>query len=72
MKYEHDCPNCKPLGEFEDYDLYFCLQGGGSSPTLIARYGNAGGAYKSGMAFVGTDREITEGYKRAKEKGLVE
>ena len=25
-RYQHDCEECKPLGEFEEYDLYFCEQ----------------------------------------------
>lgn len=71
MRYDHDCTNCKPLGEFGDYDLYFCPLGGGVNPTLIARYGSEGGSYKSGIAFVGYDVAITEGYKRAVKEGFL-
>ena len=51
--YEHDCEQCKFLGNYElgkdKYDLYYCEQGA-VQPTVIARYGE-GRLYMSGMAF---------------------
>lgn len=50
-KYTHNCKDCVFLGEFQEndlqYDLYWCSQSG--MPTVIARYGDAGGDYLSGM-----------------------
>lgn len=48
MRYEHDdCENCVPLGEWEEFDLYFCTQGG-RIPTVIARQSSEVGDYYSG------------------------
>jgi len=72
MIYEHDCPNCKTLGEFNGCDLYYCAQGG-NIPTLIARSGNEGHEYASGLEF-GKQRvipELAEAYDRAIKKGYI-
>ena len=48
----HDCKRCVDLGVYIDdgieHDLYFCEQFG--VPTVIARYGNSGGDYISGLS----------------------
>ena len=46
-RYEHDCSNCTYLGQYEEYDLYYCEQMGW--PTVICRYGSDGPEYNSGM-----------------------
>ena len=46
-RYQHDCDNCRYLGEYNEYDLYYCPQGG--YPTVLARYGNQGEEYTSGF-----------------------
>jgi hypothetical protein len=46
----HDCSSCVYLGKFQLYDLYFCNQMG-NWPTVIARYGNNGWDYFSGLNF---------------------
>lgn len=48
MRYKHDCDKCKPLGQFDEYDLYFCNQGGRIS-TVIARDGDEESDYISGL-----------------------
>lgn len=53
--YEHDCDKCIFLGSWNDlepsfqktYDLYFCSQH--NLPTVVARYGNDGPDYHSGL-----------------------
>lgn len=69
--FTHDCEQCVFLGHYNNHDLYYCghpdVQQG--IPTLIARWGNDGPEYSSGMAFVGTIPEITEAYRRAKKLG---
>lgn len=45
--FQHDCTNCTYLGQFREYDLYHCTQGG-VMPTLIGRWGNEGAEYTSG------------------------
>lgn len=46
-RYQHDCAMCVYLGQYNEYDLYYCAQAG--VPTVIARYGNKGPEYTSGM-----------------------
>lgn len=67
-RYTHDCDDCKPLGEFGEYDLYYCAKG---HPTVIARYGDDGSEYLSGMSFVGKVDELTEAHRRAAASGLL-
>ncbi len=67
MRYKHDCDKCKPLGEFGTYDLYFCEQDG--DPTVIARYGNDGHEYDSGLFLAPYIDYLTEAKKRAIEAG---
>ena len=55
IHYEHDgCSGCISLGNLRDgdvwYDLYYCPQNG--VPTVIARYGNEGHEYMSGMGSI--------------------
>jgi hypothetical protein len=45
--YKHDCTNCTFLGQFEEYDLYYCPQG--NIPTVIARFSDDGPDYTSGL-----------------------
>ncbi len=49
-RYTHDCAGCTFLGQWQEYDLYFCLQFG-KIPTVIARYGDEGREYISGLKF---------------------
>lgn len=65
----HDCKNCTPLGQHDGHDLYHCLQGG-DMPTLIARYGNHGEQYTSGLAFADRDPCLAEAKRRAVAAGL--
>lgn len=51
-RYKHDCDICQFLGTHEEYDLYYCWQGG--DPTVVCRYGDDGPEYESGM-FLWTD-----------------
>lgn len=46
-KFQHDCTACIFLGHFEDHDLYYCDR----EPTVIARFGDDGPQYGSGLAF---------------------
>ncbi|KKN39832.1 hypothetical protein LCGC14_0739440 [marine sediment metagenome] len=48
-KYKHDCKDCIFLGNYNNHDLYSCWSG--SSPTVVARYGNEGSDYHSGLIF---------------------
>lgn len=66
--FKHDCDSCIFLGnyiggvftdstEMDIYDLYYC-PGDDDNPihaTVIARYGNAGWEYQSGMNFARPD-----------------
>lgn len=67
--FKHDCDCCVYLGAFDEHDLYYCTQGG-LIPTIIARFGDKGPHYISGMSFVDVNKHITEGFKRATSLGL--
>jgi len=67
-RYKHDCKNCTYLGQFNEYDLYFCLQGG-KIPTVIARFSSEGPDYYSGITSNIT--ELTEAKCRAITRGLL-
>ena len=70
-RYRHDCPICTFLGREHDFDLYYCGGAEGGLETVLARFSSEGQRYKSGLSFVGHDPELTEAYKRAKDKGLI-
>jgi hypothetical protein len=57
----------------ETFDLYFCMSGtpGHEWPTVIARYGNDGPDYKSGLFAADTDPELSLAKKLAEKLGLV-
>lgn len=63
-RYTHDCGECEFLGQYKEYDLYYCEK----EPTVIARYGNDGPEYMSGISFVGVSEPLTIAYKRWKNK----
>ena len=71
--YEHDCKKCMYLGDFIHdgilYDLYVCSHQNMEIDTLIARYGDDGPEYGSGVYFIKTIPTIAEAYKRAKDIG---
>ena len=72
-RYVHDCDQCIYLGrsEMQNFDLYYCSQQNAITTTVIARYGDEGREYKSGLCFVGVDPELTQAYKLAQLRGLV-
>lgn len=47
-RYTHDCNQCKFLGHYEGYDLYYC-DVVKDVPTVIARFGNNPTDYFSGL-----------------------
>jgi hypothetical protein len=49
-QYQHDCKSCIFLGRHHRYDLYY-HPGETVSETVIARFGNAGPDYMSGLCF---------------------
>jgi len=68
-KFKRNGADCTFLGHFNNHDLYYSDQAG--LPTVIARYGNDGDQYTSGMTFVGTVPELTKAHELAKERGLI-
>jgi hypothetical protein len=67
-RYQHDCDKCQFLGQDAKHDLYFCPQGG--RPTVIARYGDEGHEYMSGL-FSAHIEPLDEAKKRAVANGLL-
>jgi hypothetical protein len=70
MRHPHDCEKCSPLGQYNDYDLYYCDQSG--RPTVIARYG-IDGEYRCGLEFgkTGIDPVLSLAYKMAVMNGHI-
>lgn len=70
-RYEHDCDQCVFLGEYDKYDLYHCSQGN-TIDTVIARYGNDGPDYSSGLAgaYAGIEH-LAEALRLAKAQGFI-
>ncbi len=70
--FTHDCESCVYLGNHTEggslYDLYHCGQGNWN-PTVIARWGNEGYQYLSGLGMNHTG-PLVEAMNRAKAKGL--
>jgi hypothetical protein len=67
-KYIHDCKECHFLGTLDNtFDLYFCDKQGKGRETVIARYGDKGADYLSGMNFATKDglETLYEAKKRA-------
>lgn len=71
MRFKHDCTACQPLGEFNEFDLYYCQQNPKAMATVVARYGSKGSEYHSGLHFIDSMPELAEAFKRAQEAGLV-
>lgn len=67
MRYKHDCPECRPLGEYGDADLYFCK----NNNLFVARYGDKGRDYQSGFQFADKIPHLREAKKRAIEFGYL-
>ena len=69
-QFKHDCDLCKFLGRDEwdntPYDLYFCSKRG---PILVARYGNDGPDYVSGLNLKLGPLQAAE--RRAKKAGYL-
>jgi hypothetical protein len=69
-RYAHDCSECIFLGHFAEADLYVCEKGIGGS-TVIARIGNEGEMYISGLALAPLVPELAEAASRARARGLL-
>lgn len=61
----HDCDECVFLGNYEyesrAFDLYYCPK---EPTTVLARFGDEGPEYESGMSFVGIVPHLTEARRR--------
>lgn len=64
------CSGCTFLGRHGEHDLYFCPQGG-QLPTVIARYGDGGPDYTSGMLAAKHVPALAEARIRAVSRGLI-
>lgn len=67
MLFIHDCDKCVFLAVFETADLYFCPT---DRPTVIARFGDDGSDYKSGIVFADTDKHLGEALRLARQRKL--
>lgn len=74
-RFAHDCVRCTFLGRFvhggRDYDLYYADHGG-LPDTVIARYGDDGPEYTSGLELADLDPALGEARRRAAARGLLQ
>ena len=68
-RYKHDCEDCIFLGHFEEYDLYYCPDDNPVLTTVIARYGDIGDQYMSGLS--SSCSPLMEAKGRARKRGFV-
>lgn len=68
MRYQHDCSCCKPIGQFKEFDIYFCAS---LDITVVARYGNNGHEYNSGIHLTGMP-QIKVAVAMAKAAGYID
>ena len=77
--FTHDCTRCAFLGQTVAYqgegppvayDLYFCIQAGGI-PTVVARYGDDGPDYTSGLGRWIMHPALVEAAMIATERGFI-
>ena len=66
-QFEHDCDNCVFLGNALGADLYVCV--GSMITSVIARYGNDGPDYISGVATAEMDTRLAVAFTLAVKKG---
>lgn len=66
----HDCERCTFLGHERRHDLYFCTQGG-IAKTIIARYGDDGPEYMSGLGLVDLEPVLMVAKQLAIKRGLL-
>lgn len=64
--FSHDCPCCQFLGHFKGADLYAC-EGG---KTVVAREGNYGPNYVSGLQFAREGTKLGEADRRRRALGI--
>ena len=80
-QFKHDCDICTFLGRYEGnedwgdggkYDLYVHISGDNDFlTTVLARYGDEGWEYRSGMCFAKDGHPVEEALRRAIERGLL-
>lgn len=63
--FNHDCDTCKFLGTYNRRDLYVC------DKTLVARFGDEGSEYESGLSLIYDNPWIRKAMELAEEKGLI-
>jgi hypothetical protein len=69
-QWTHDCPACKYLGRYKDYDLYHCTLGG--QETVLARYSNVPSEHHTWPPTLASAiPQITEAQVRARIMGLI-
>ena len=63
-RFRHDCTACIFLGQFHEFDLYFCPV----EPTVIARISDS--EYYSGLTFCVSNPILSVALRRAHDLGL--
>ncbi len=69
-RWVHDCEDCRSLGRFKEFDLYFCKHTG-RWPELVARYGHGNLDYSVARLFDTALEHFNEAHSRAKLLGMM-
>ena len=71
-RFAHNCTCCTYLGQWNEYDLYFCERCC-IVPSVVARWGNDRADYVSGLdeATQRVTPHLREAKRRAEQMGLV-
>lgn len=85
-QFKHDCDHCVFIGRYnhewivvgrtviepgQAYDLYFCNQAG-TIPTVVARFGDEGADYISGLRLADVDPVLKVARKAAQMSGYLD
>lgn len=72
-RFQHDCGKCVFLGRYHERDLYFHPgeHPDGLSQTVVARYGDDGPSYTSGLFIADFEVSLHEAKERAIARGLL-
>jgi hypothetical protein len=71
-RFSHSCSCCTYLGQWREYDLYFC-ENCCIVPSVVARWGSDRADYVSGLDAVtqSVTPHLREAKRRAEELGLI-
>ena len=70
-RFGHDCAECTLLGQYQEFDMYYCSKQGDGLHTVIARFGEDPAHYTSGPR-QSSSNAVRVGWVMADSMGLTE